>query len=141
MAAPNFKKLFNIQCDASDLGLGFVLSQESDEGKKVVIAFAGRTLTNAERKYTVTEKELLAVLFAVDKFRPYVEDIKFKLVADHYSLLWLHNLKSPSGRLARWAVKLQQFDFYLEHRKGASNVMPDTLSLKFVCCTLTRKII
>ena len=128
LASPDFSKRFTVQCDASNVGLGCVLTQENDDGTEVPIAYASRTLSSAERNYSVTEKECLAVLFAIDKFRPYVEGVHFKVITDHHSLLWLHSLKDPVGRLARWAVKMQQFDFELEHRKGSLNVVPDALS-------------
>ena len=128
LAAPDFNKIFSIQCDASDAGLGSVLTQLDGEGNEVVVAFASRTLTALEKKYSVTEKECLAVLFAVEKFRPYIEGTKFKVITDHYSLLWLHSLKDPTGRLARWSMKLQQYDMVLEHRKGVLNTVPDALS-------------
>lgn len=128
LASPDFTKLFSIQCDASDRGLGCVLVQANEEGKETPVAYASRTLTDQERKYTVTEKECLGVLFGVEKFRPYVEGTKFKIITDHYSLLWLNQLKNPTGRLARWAMKLQQYDCEIEHRKGTLNVVPDALS-------------
>lgn len=128
LVSPDFRKQFTIQCDASDIGVGCVLTQEGESGQEVVIAFASRTLTSAERKYTVTEKELAAILFGTEKFRCYVEGTRFRVITDHYSLLWLNRLKDPSGRLARWAVKLQQFDMMIEHRKGALNIVPDALS-------------
>lgn len=128
LAAPNFDKPFTIQCDASDVGLGCVLSQLDSESREVPVAFASRTLSRTERRYTATEKECLAVLFGVQKFRPYVEGTHFYVITDHNSLLWLHRLKDPVGRLARWAVKLQQFNMTIEHRKGIHNVVPDALS-------------
>lgn len=128
LAAPDFDQPFIIQSDASDVGVGAVLVQEDSAGNEIPIAFASRTLSAAERKYSVTEKECLAVLFAVEKFRPYVEGVQFRVVTDHHSLLWLNRLKDPVGRLARWAVKLQQFDMVLEHRKGAQHIVPDALS-------------
>lgn len=127
LRSPDFSVPFVIQCDASDCGLGGVLTQNID-GDEVVIAFASRSLSRAERNYTVTEKECLAVLFSIEKFRPFVEGTHFKIITDHYSLLWLNRLKEPTGRLARWAVKLQQFSYDIEHRKGKFNVVPDALS-------------
>ncbi|KAL7295102.1 hypothetical protein TKK_0011570 [Trichogramma kaykai] len=82
----------------------------------------------AERNYSVTERECLAVLWAVQKFRPYVEGYHFKVISDHSSLKWLHNLKNPTGRLARWALELQQYDYEILHRKGSQNVVADALS-------------
>jgi hypothetical protein len=124
---PDFSKPFVIQTDASNTGLGAVLTQDLD-GDERVIAYASRSLTKAERNYSVTERECLAVLFALEKFRPYVEGTHFTIVTDHYSLLWLNRMKDPAGKLARWSVKLNQFSFDLVHRKGKLNVVPDALS-------------
>lgn len=127
LSSPNFSEKFIIQCDASDCGLGGVLTQVIN-GEEKVIAFASRSLSKAERNYSVTERECLAVLFSVDKFRPYIEGTRFTVITDHYSLLWLNRLKEPAGRLARWAVKLQQYEFDLIHRKGKFHTVPDALS-------------
>lgn len=128
LANPNFDKPFTVQCDASDLGLGCVLTQTNDDNTDVPVAFASRTLSAQERNYSTTEKECLAVLFGIEKFRPYIEGSRFKVLTDHHSLLWLQNLKDPTGRLARWAVRIQQFDVEFEHRKGSMHVVPDALS-------------
>lgn len=127
LCQPDFNQPFTIQCDASDTGVGGVLTQTLD-GEERVIAYASRSLSKTERFYSVTERELLSVIFCVEKFRPYVEGVKFQVITDHHSLLWLNNIKNPSGRLARWAVRLRQFSFDLIHRKGSSNVVPDALS-------------
>lgn len=127
LSCPNFELPFTIQTDASDFGLGAVLSQTHPEGEKVV-CYLSRSLTKAERKFSTTEKECLAVIFAIEKLRPYIEGTKFRVVTDHYSLKWLNNIKDPVGRIARWAVRLQQYDFEIVHRKGKDHVVPDTLS-------------
>lgn len=82
-------------------------------------------LNRSERNYTTTERECLAVIFTVEKFRPYLENVQFTVVTDHYSLLWLNN---PIGGLARWALRLQQYDFSIIHRKGKEHLLPDLLS-------------
>lgn len=127
ISCPDFERPFTIQTDASDYGLGAVLSQEFPEGERVV-SFISRSLTRSERKYSTTEKECLGVLWAIEKFRPYVEATHFTVITDHFALLWLNNLKDPSGRLARWCVKLQQYDYDIVHRRGKDNVVPDALS-------------
>lgn len=127
LSCPDFAKPFTISCDASGIGIGAVLSQEYDQGEGVV-AYASRTLTRQEQKFATTERECLAVIWAVEKFRPYVEGTRFTVITDHYSLLWLNNLKDPTGRLGRWALRLQAYDFNLVHRKGQDNVVPDLLS-------------
>lgn len=127
MSCPDFDRPFCIQTDASDYGLGAVLTQGYPDGDKVV-AYISRSLTKNERKFSTVEKECLAVVWAIHKFRPYVEGAQFTVMTDHFSLQWLHNLKDPSGRLARWSVRLQQYDFNIVHRKGKDNVIPDALS-------------
>lgn len=127
LCSPDFTKPFVIQSDASDVGVGGVLTQNLD-GEEKVIAFASRSLTRAERIQPITQRECLAVIFCIEKFRPFVEGTRFTVITDHFSLIWLNNLKDPTGKLARWAVKLQQYSFDLVHRKGKLNVVPDALS-------------
>ena len=128
---PDFSKHFYIQCDASNRGLGAVLFQKDDEGHEHPIYYYSQKLNSAQMNYTVTEKECLAAVNAIQKFRPYVEGMPFTVITDHASLKWLMTLKDLSGRLARWSLKLQAFDFNIEHRKGSLNVVPDSLSRIF----------
>lgn len=130
LTTPKYDLPFFIQTDASDIGLGAVLFQVKS-GNEYVVAYHSAKLTPAQRKYHVTERECLAVLSAIEKFRPYVEGTAFTVITDHASLLWLSNLKDPTGRLARWALRLQSYDFTLVHRKGKNNVVPDALSRAF----------
>lgn len=127
LATPDYSLPFVVQTDASDVGLGAVLTQEINNEERV-IAYMSVKLSAAERKYHVTERECMAVLIAIEKFRPYIEGVFFTVITDHASLQWLQNLKDPTGRLARWALRLQAYDFQLVHRKGALNVVPDALS-------------
>ncbi|KAL1488854.1 hypothetical protein ABEB36_014649 [Hypothenemus hampei] len=127
LSSPDFNREFILQTDASAYGLGAVLSQNFEDGEKV-IAYLSRSLTRQETKLTVTEKECLAVIWSVEKLRHYLEGVHFKVITDHHSLLWLHHLKDPQGRLARWALRLQPYDFELIHRKGKDHVVPDFLS-------------
>ena len=123
--APNSP--FIVQTDASDVGLGAVLLQEV-EGLERVLEFASRVLAPAERNYSVTERECLAVVWAIGKFRPYIDGYDFKVVTDHSSLRWLCQMKNPTSRLARWALELQGHKFTIEHRKGHLNYVADALS-------------
>lgn len=127
LSCPDFSLPFVIQCDASGYGLGAVLTQQHVDGERVV-AYISRSLTKNERNFTVTERECLAVLWAIERLRPYIEGVKFSVITDHYSLIWLSNLKDPRGRLSRWAVALEQYDFEIIHRKGKDHQVPDCLS-------------
>lgn len=127
LALPNFDLPFQIECDASDLGIGAVLTQVQN-GEERVIAYMSAKLNSAQRKYFATEKECLAVLTAIEKFRQYIEGAKFTVISDHASLQWLQNLRDPAGRLARWALRLQAYDYEIRHRKGHQMVVPDALS-------------
>ena len=101
------------------------------DGQERVLEFASRTLSSAESNYSVTEREYLAVIWAITKFRPYIEGYHFRVITDHSSLRWLHSLHSPTGRLALWALELQGHSFEVEHRKSAHNHVPDALSRMF----------
>ncbi|KAG5888185.1 hypothetical protein JTB14_016401 [Gonioctena quinquepunctata] len=127
LSCPDYSREFVVQTDASGYGVGAVLTQPHDEGDRV-ISYLSRSLSRQERNYTTTERECLAVLWAVEKLRPYLEGVPFTVVTDHFSLLWLQTLKDLNGRLARWAVRLQQYNFKVIHRKGKENVVPDALS-------------
>lgn len=127
LSCPDFDFPFIVHTDASGFGLGAVLTQEIN-GESKVVAYLSRSLNRCERNYSTTERECLAVLWAIDKLRPYLEGMKFTVVTDHASLVWLHNLKDPTGRLARWAMKMQQHDFEIIHRKGKEHLLPDWLS-------------
>ncbi|KAG6439144.1 hypothetical protein O3G_MSEX000524 [Manduca sexta] len=127
LRVPDFTKPFSIQCDASNMGTGGVLIQNID-GLEVPIAYTSKKLSERERKYSASERELLSVIHAVEQFRPYVEGTHFKVISDHSALQWLYRNKDPHGRLARWAMRLQQFDYEIVHRKGRYNIVPDALS-------------
>ena len=119
-----------MQCDASDDALGAVLTQEFADGEHP-IGYISRVLTASGRNYITTEEECLAVKWSIPKFRPYLEGYHFTVITNHSTLRWLHNLKEPSGRLMRWVLKLQQWDFEILHRKGANHHVPDALSREF----------
>jgi hypothetical protein len=127
LICPDFNYKFQIQCDASDVGLGGVLTQTIN-GQEHVITYLSRTLTNAEKNYSVTERECLAVLFCIEKCRAYVEGTEFEVITDHASLKWLFTLENPTGRLARWISKIQQYQFNVIHRRGKYHYVSDALS-------------
>ncbi|GFU70442.1 retrovirus-related Pol polyprotein from transposon 297 [Trichonephila clavipes] len=112
---------------ASNYALGAVLLQGegSDEHP---IEYASRLLTPAERNYSTTEREALAVVWALKKFRGYIEGTEITVASDHQPLKWLLNLKSPTGRLARWALEIQSFNLKVQYIPGKANVVADMLS-------------
>ncbi|GBM06019.1 Retrovirus-related Pol polyprotein from transposon 17.6 [Araneus ventricosus] len=92
------------------------------------IEYASRLLNSAEKNYSTTEREALAVVWALNKFRGYIEGSKITVASDYQPLKWLMKLKSSSGRSAHWALQLQTFDLNLEYISGKSNVVADMLS-------------
>ena len=127
LAYPRFDQPFVLQTDASDLGLGAVLTQVDAYGNERVISYASRPLTNREKGYSATEKEALAVVFATDYYRVYLLGKHFTLITDHSALRWLHSVE-PKGRIARWVMDLQEYTFDVKHRPGTANQNADALS-------------
>ncbi len=125
---PNFQSPFTIYTDASNVAVGVVLAQQDENGIEYVVAYGSRALSSAERKYTTTERECLAVLYGVKIFRPYIYGIRFTVITDHGSLTWLFKLRDPEGRLGRWSLKLQGMDMKIEHRAGTKHGNVDGLS-------------
>ena len=124
---PDWDLPFEIMCDASDHAVGAVLGQRRDK-KPVVIYYASRTLDEAQQNYTTTEKELLAVVFAMEKFRPYLLCSKVIIYTDHSALKHLLEKKDAKPRLIRWILLLQEFDLQIKDKAGAENVVADHLS-------------
>ncbi|KAK1641921.1 hypothetical protein QYE76_059726 [Lolium multiflorum] len=124
---PDWNLPFEIMCDASDFAVGAVLGQRVDK-KLNVIHYASKTLDAAQRNYATTEKELLAVVFACDKFRSYIVDSKVTIHTDHAAIRYLMKKKDAKPRLIRWVLLLQEFDLHIVDRKGADNPVADNLS-------------
>ena len=127
LAYPDFKQPFLLFVDASSTGIRFTLAQNQN-GKEVVIAYNGRGLNRAEQNYCTTEREALALIEAIKKFQPYLHNRKFTVFTDHSSIRWLMNVKDGTGRLARWSLLLQQYDFGVAYRPGRENSKADSLS-------------
>jgi hypothetical protein len=128
LAYPNFDEKFILHTDASTIGLGAVLAQKDDHGRECVIAYGSRGLTKAEKNYSVTELECLAVIWAVRQFRAYVHGKEFDLVTDHAALRWLLSSSMPHGRTARWVMQLQEYSPNVVYRKGITHQNADALS-------------
>ncbi|GFT65098.1 transposon Tf2-6 polyprotein [Trichonephila clavipes] len=123
----DFSKPFLIITDASNYTLGAVLLQGEDKEDHPA-EFASRLLNPAERNYSTTEREALAVVWALNKFRGYNDGLSLTVASDPQTLRWLMKLKSPTGRLACWALQLQSFNLNMEYIPGKSNVVADMLS-------------
>ena len=114
-------------CDASDYAVGAVLGQRRN-GKPYVIYYASRTLNNAQMNYSTTEKELLAVIFALDKFRSYLIGSTTIVFTDHSAIRYLLTKQDAKPRLIRWILLFQEFDIVIKDKKGTENVVADHLS-------------
>lgn len=127
LASPDYSLPFKIYTDASLIAGAAVLTQVQN-GDERVIAFHSVKFSKTQQNYSATERECLAVISGIEKFRPYIDGVPFTVVTDHSSLRWLQNLKEPHGKLARWAVRLQAFDITFVHRPGRLMTVPDALS-------------
>lgn len=127
LAPADYKLPYKVYTDASLLAGAAVLTQIQN-GQERVVAFHSAKFSTTQQNYSATERECLAVLMGIEKFRPYIDGVQFTVVTDHASLKWLQNLREPHGKLARWAVRLQAFDIVFEHRPGTQMVVPDALS-------------
>ena len=121
-------RMLTIETDASTIGLGAVLSQEASPYPEV-LAYISRTLSKAEKNYSVTELECIAVIWSVEKLHHYVGGNKqFTVITDHNALVGLMTMKNPRGRLARWVLALRPYRILIRYRPGVDNTMADHLS-------------
>eukprot|EP00731_Ephydatia_muelleri_P006855 Em0003g1103a len=127
LAYPDFKQPFLLHTDASDAAIGAVLSQVQG-GTERVIAYWSRKLQKAERNYSTTEREALAVVASLKEFYPYVYGFPCKLITDHNPLTSLNRIKDVGGRLTRWLLFLQQFNLDFQYKPGRLHTNADTLS-------------
>ena len=127
LSYPDFDKEFHVATDASNHGIGAVLYQEVD-GKRKYVSFSARAITTSESGYGSTKRELLAIIFALKQFRPYLFGSPFKLYTDHKALIFMFTQKHLNQMLENWLETLLSLDFTVYHRPGIKNILPDKLS-------------
>ena len=127
LAFPTETGQYVLDTDASNFGLGGVLSQIQDD-RELVVAYCSRALRPSQRRYCTTKREMLAVVAMCLQFRSYLRGAHFTLRTDHKSLVWLHSFKDTEGMLSRWLHSLQQFQFSIIHRPGKDHGNADGLS-------------
>lgn len=125
---PDSSKPYFIQTDSSNFAIGGVLYQENDQGDQLPIAFVSRSLRGPELNYTTTEKELLAILYALSKFRTMILGNNIIFRTDHRALEFLSKCKLHNERIARWTITLNDFNYSIQHIKGKDNFTADVLS-------------
>ena len=122
-----------LHCDSSGYAIGVVLTQlDIDDTDYLnmdwVVAYGSRLLKAAELNYAITQKECLAIVWGIKYFHTYLYGIKFTVVTDHIALSWLNHTSVQNGRLARWAMYLQEYNFDIVYRKGKQHGNVDAVS-------------
>ena len=128
LAYLNFCKCFLLETNASGVDLGVVLAQKQEDDSIRPLAYASRSLLKHEQNYGVTELEVLAVVWGVKRFLPYLYSHCCDVYTDHEALKSLLNTPHPSGKLAHWGMAIQELDWHIHYRPGRKHQNADALS-------------
>ena len=127
MATPYWNNKFEIMCDASDFAMGTILGQRIEKTFKVIY-YASKTFNETQENYSTTEKDMLAIIFACEKYRPYILGSHVIVHTDHEAIKYLMSKIDAKPRLIRWVLYLQEFDIEIKGKIGSDNVIADHLS-------------
>ena len=127
MSTPNWNKEFEIMCDASDYAMGAMLGQRTNKTFRAIY-YASKTFNEAQDNYSTIEKEMLAMVIAYEKFRPYILGSHVIMHTDHTTIKYLMAKKDAKSRLIKWVLLLQEFVLVIEDKKDKDNVIADHLS-------------